>query len=249
MESWTPFAVTIPPLPHDVVKPELSIYSLLTVVAIGLSLTIWLRLFKKDRRLVTIYFGALFGAVIGAKLVYLFAEGWMAWGSPTEWQQWMTGKSIVGALLGGYLGVELGKKIEDYTEPTGDYFALIVPAGIALGRVGCLLQGCCLGRACAPAWWTLRDAHDISRWPAVPVEILFNLLALGAILILRKRKLFPGQLFHLYLMAYGIFRFFHEPFRATPDIWHGITGYQIAALLVALLGLGGFLHRRRIEAN
>jgi len=226
-------------------KPHFTVYSAIMVAAIAISLAVWLRLFRRDGRLLGVYVGALFGAVIGAKFVFLLAEGWMAWGQPWQWQQWLTGKSILGALLGGYLGVELGKYVSGYRAPTGDYFALLVPASIALGRVGCLLQGCCLGRACPPAWWTLRDAHGIARWPAVPVEMGFNLLAVAVFLVLRWRRILPGQHFHLYLMAYGVFRFLHEPLRNTPGIWGNTTGYQAAALAVAAVGAIGFWRRAK----
>ncbi|NDH30271.1 MAG: hypothetical protein EBX72_07290, partial [Betaproteobacteria bacterium] len=48
------------------------------------------------------------------------------------------------------------------------------------------------------------------RWPAVPLEIAFNLAILTIFLFVRQRRLLPGQLFHVYLMAYGVFRFAHE---------------------------------------
>jgi phosphatidylglycerol:prolipoprotein diacylglycerol transferase len=225
--------------------PNITLYSVATAVAIAISLAIWLRMFRKDGRMLAVYLGALFGAMIGAKLVYLLAEGWMSWGRPDQWQQWLTGKSILGALLGGYAGVEFAKYLAGYRSATGDYFALVVPASIALGRVGCLTQGCCLGRTCEPEWWALQDRQGVYRWPAVPVEIAFNVLAVAVFLSLRKFRILPGQHFHIYLMAYGIFRTIHEPLRETPGIWGSATGYQIASLLVFALGAGGFFIRMK----
>jgi phosphatidylglycerol:prolipoprotein diacylglycerol transferase len=157
---------------------------------------------------------------------------------------WLSGKSILGALLGGYAGVEAAKKLTGYTKPTGDFFAVIAPLGILLGRVGCLLHGCCPGVACAPAWFTITGADGNPRWPAVPSEMAFNALALGTALILRSKNILPGQHFHLYLMACGAFRFFHEFLRDTPRIAGIFSGYQFAALAVFLLGLWGFLRRQ-----
>jgi hypothetical protein len=79
---------------------------------------------------------------------------------PDRWLRLATGKSVLGALLGGYAGVELAKHALGLRAATGDLFALVAPLGIGIGRVGCLLHGCCLGERCAPAWWTLRDAQD-----------------------------------------------------------------------------------------
>jgi phosphatidylglycerol:prolipoprotein diacylglycerol transferase len=229
------------------VKP--SLYPLFLIAGIAVSLALWWRMARRNDRLLTIYIAALAGAFLGAKIVYLAAEGWMFWNDPHRWIIWATGKTILGALLGGYLGVEIAKKLIGYAHPTGDYFAVVAPLGILLGRVGCLLHGCCLGKECEPAWWTLRDQFGIDRWPAVPVEMAFNALALGAALLLRKLHLLRGQHFHLYLMGYGLFRFFHEWMRATPRIAPGLSGYQLAALAVAGLGAAGFARRQRRETR
>lgn len=227
------------------IKPAITAYSVITLVAMIGSFLVWRRIWRRDSRLMAVYFGALFGSLIGAKLAYLGAEGWMHWGSPFMWQQWATGKSIVGALAGGYVGVELAKSLVGYRQATGDNFALVVPVAIAFGRVGCLLQGCCLGRVCAPAWWTMVDARGLSRWPAVPVEILFNVFLVLVILLMRAKCWLPGQHFHVYLMAYGLFRVVHEPLRDTPVLTGSVTGYQVAALLLFFLGLAGFINRAR----
>ncbi|MBC8001226.1 MAG: prolipoprotein diacylglyceryl transferase [Opitutaceae bacterium] len=225
--------------------PNSTAYGWLMFAGILVSVALWSRLAKRDERLVLIYIAALAGAFLGAKIVYLGAEGWMHWRDADRWLQFATGKSILGALLGGYAGVEIAKHFVRYTNPTGDLFAVVAPVGILLGRVGCLLHGCCLGRVCEPAWYALNDAAGTSRWPAVPAEMTFNAFALIVFLILRRARVLPGQHFHLYLMAYGIFRFIHEFFRATPAVAGLVSGYAFAALAVFTLGLVGFVRRQR----
>ncbi len=218
-------------------------YPWLLLTGIAVSLVFWSRLARRDSRLMLLYGAALVSAFFGAKVVYLLAEGWLFWDAPDRWLIWATGKSVLGALLGGYAGVEIAKRAIGYTAPTGDWFSIVAPLGIALGRVGCLLHGCCTGVVCEPAWWTLRDAAGVDRWPAVPVELSFNVAALALFTVLRRAGKLRGQLFHIYLIAYGLFRFAHEFLRATPRLSHGITGYQIAALAVAGLGFVGFYRR------
>jgi phosphatidylglycerol:prolipoprotein diacylglycerol transferase len=220
-------------------------YGWLMLAGIFVSIVLWSRLARHDSRLVLVYIAALTGAFLGAKLVYLGAEGWLHWHDPNRWLILATGKSITGALLGGYAAVEIAKRLLGYRGVTGDWFAIIAPVGIMLGRIGCLLHGCCLGRVCQASWYTINDIHGVARWPAVPVEFLFNALMLGVILILRWRRILPGQHFHIYLMAYGIFRFAHEFLRDTPQIIGPISGYQIAAFGVAGLGAVGFVLRQQ----
>lgn len=222
-----------------------SAYGWLMLVGIIVSIFFWSRLARRDDRLLLVYVAALLGAFLGAKVVYLLAEGWIDWSEPDRWRRLLTGKTILGGLLGGYLSVEIAKRAVGYRSATGDWFALIVPVGILIGRVGCWLHGCCPGRVCEASWYTLQDSAGVDRWPAVPLEIIFNLLSLLAALLLRWRKILPGQHFHLYLIAYGWFRFAHEFVRDTPRVLGPLSGYALAALATAALGMAGFILRRR----
>ena len=224
-------------------------YGWLMLGGIVVSLVLWSRIARRDERLLFIYIAALMGAFLGAKIVYILAEGWLYFGQPDMWLQLATGKTILGALLGGYGAVELAKKFLGYKRATGDWFALICPVGIIMGRIGCLLHGCCLGKVCQPSWFTVADVNGTARWPAVPLEMLFNLVAIVVFAILRKRQKLPGQHFHLYLMSYGIFRLAHEFYRDTPAIIGPFSGYQIAAAAVAALGWAGFLKRQKEQVG
>ncbi len=230
-------------LPFPIGDP--SPYRWLALAGIAASLILWRRLARRDARLLAIYFCALLGASLGAALVYFAAEGWRFMDAPDRWRIWINGKSILGALLGGYAAVEGAKRALGDRRVTGDFFAGVVPLGVAFGRVGCLLHGCCLGVRCDPAaWYAFRDVEGVPRWPAVPVELGFNVAAVFLFWRLRRRRILPGQHFHLYLIAYGLFRFGHEFLRGTPKLAVGFSGYQIAALAVAVVGIAGFLRRR-----
>jgi phosphatidylglycerol:prolipoprotein diacylglycerol transferase len=219
-------------------------YGWLMLAGIVVSILFWSRLARRDERLLTIYVAALIGAFLGAKLVYLLAEGYQHLGAPDMWLQLATGKTILGGLPGGYVAVEIAKRLVGYPGITGDWFATIVPFGIILGRMGCWFHGCCQGKVCDRAWFTVADAAGIARWPSVPVEILFNLAMIVVFLRLRRARRLPGQHFHIYLIAYGGFRFLHEFLREEPKVFGPVTGYEIAALAVAGLGVAGFVRRR-----
>jgi phosphatidylglycerol---prolipoprotein diacylglyceryl transferase len=220
-------------------------YGWLMLSGICISLLFWRRVARRDSRLFYIYLGALGGAFLGAKVIYMAAEGWLRWHDTNRWLEWATGKTILGGLLGGYAGVEIAKKLVGYKDATGDWFAIIAPVGIVLGRIGCWTHGCCQGIRCSPTWFTIRDAKGIDRWPSVQAEILFNILALCVFLCMRRKRALLGQHFHIYLIAYGVFRFLHEFARQEPHLFGPISGYQIAAVAVAALGLWGFLKRKR----
>jgi len=221
------------------------------MAGIGVSLFLWSRLARKDRTLFHLYIAALLGAMTGAKVLYLIAEGWQDWPQPDRWLRLASGKTILGGLIGGWLAVEGMKKLSGIRQTTGDWFAIVVPLGCALGRIGCILQGCCPGAVCAPGTrFALNDASGVPRWPAAPLELLFQFSFLSAAYSLQKFRILTGQRFHLYLISYGLFRFWHEFHRATPSPpwlpWQ-LTAYQIAALI--LIGAASLAMRRRARVR
>ena len=222
---------------------------MLMVAAIVVSAIYWFVKSKHDPSLLVVYIGALGGAFIGAKLAYVFAESWFDWGKPDFWLRLATGKSILGGLLGGYAGVEMMKRLVGHERSTGDAFAVILPVGLLLGRIGCWLHGCCLGKPVADGFMlTLRDRAGVTRWPAVPVEMAFLVVMLALFLVCKRHGKFRDRLFFIFLAAYGLFRFAHEWMRETPK-WFGlISGYQVIALAMAALGAVMFA-RRGVQAG
>lgn len=235
-------------------------YPLLTALGLVLSAFLWENVLDRKRTHAqpgwdAIFIAALAGLAIGAKLGYALAEGlWIAdapLGSAEHLLQVFSGKTVTGGLLGAYLGVELAKRRIGYTQPTGDTFAVVAPLSLMIGRAGCLIGGCCTGIPLERSWLTLPDAHGVHRWPAVPVELAFNalFLAFAATWTLRRKRgatasALDGQLFHLYLIAYGLFRFAHELVRDTPRVLLGYSGYQVLSLALVVLGAARFWQRR-----
>jgi prolipoprotein diacylglyceryltransferase len=230
--------------PQHQLLPGSPAYAALMAAGLLIGAVYWYRHSRGQNDLLLIYLGALVGGFAGAKIAYLLAEGWLEWQQPDRWLRWATGKSVLGGLLGAYAGVEITKHLTGHKKSTGDAFAVIVPVGILLGRVGCYLNGCCLGRPVAGVFAT-RDVNGIARWPAPFVEGLFQVVILITILLLQRRCLLRDRLFFLYLTAYGLFRFAHEFLRDTPRVFMSLSGYQFIALGMAALGL--VMLRRRTK--
>jgi len=220
-------------------------YSLLLIVGVALSTLVWTRLRTSRDVPPLVFIGALLGAVFGAKLVYLVVEWPFTWNSPDTWWHALYGRTVLGGLLGGYAGVELAKRSEGYAAPTGDGFALTCALGLAVGRVGCWLHGCCRGVVCDSGWYTIAGGDGLSRWPSQLLEAGFNLAFAGAALLAIRRRILPGQWFHLYLIAYGVFRLLHEPMRETTWWTPWLSAYQFVAIVLVLVGVWRFRVRQR----
>jgi phosphatidylglycerol:prolipoprotein diacylglycerol transferase len=104
-----------------------------------------------------------------------------------------------------------------------DAFAPSIALGHAFGRIGCLMTGCCFGKACSAPWAITfpvgHETHPVgsSAIPVHPTQIYESVLNFGLYLFLAwmyRRKKFDGQIFALYLVCYAILRSVVELFRA-----------------------------------
>jgi phosphatidylglycerol---prolipoprotein diacylglyceryl transferase len=185
----------------------------------------------------------LLGAVLGAKLSVWFGDyGWPFRAVP-DWQvALLSGRSLTGGLIGGFLAAEIAKPLVRYRLAPNDRFATLLPFTLALGRVGCTRAGCCRGIP----WegpWAIRYADGIARHPTQIYELLFQLAVGGLFVLLMRRGKLHGRLFALYLVVYGAFRFGTEYLRETPKWIGALSGYQVLSLLMILLGAAFLLAR------
>lgn len=134
-------------------------------------------------------------------------------------EQWAYGnRSILGGLLGAWLGVHAAKRLTGYRLRTGDLFAPAVALGMAVGRIGCLLT-------------EPHSATGGTNW-SFAYEIAFHLAAFLVLwLWLRHADLPPGTTFVWYVAAYGVFRFLVEFVRGNEVVWAGLTRPQLFLLV------------------
>ena len=90
----------------------------------------------------------------------------------------MGGKTIVGALIGGLITVEVTKRYIGFRTSTGDLYAIPLALGIAIGRVGCFLTGLSDNTYGSPTTlpWGINFDDGIPRHPTQFYEIAFLLL-------------------------------------------------------------------------
>ena len=175
--------------------------------------------------------GAFCGSMLGAKLPFLLSD----WAGLVDGTAWLTGgKTIMSGLLGGYLGVQVAEWVLGKPIDMCDSFAAPVAAAIAVGRLGCFHAGCCYGSVTSVPWG-IDFGDGQPRHPTQLYESLFHLLAAVTLYQLYRRQLFRGQHIRLYFLAYFCYRFLTEFIRPEARLWLGLTGYQWAALFLALL--------------
>lgn len=192
-----------------------------------------------NRRWVTA--GALLGAMIGAKLgllLYLPVHEWKQSIHELLLSEW-GGRTILGALFGGFVGVELTKKALGITIATGDPYAIGLPLGQALGRVGCFLGGCCYGRPLE------HPAFGLTTHPAQLYEAALDFGVAATLFAIRKQPRAPGLLFRYYLLSYAAIRFVMDFFRGDEKEVLGPLSYAQWFVLACAIALAWDVARRK----
>ena len=194
---------------------------------------------RSDSRLAYLVAGALAGGLVMSRLGTWLRH--VDWGSnPGLVDQWLQGgRSILSGLAGAYAGVVIAKRLCGYRERTGDLFVPGVAAGMAVGRIGCLLTEV-PGSPTGASWGVTLSEFDAARFPGVSptsalhpsfaYEIGFHLVALGLLVAMRDRTARPDALFTAYLVGYAIFRFAVEFVRGNEPALAGLTRPQIFLL-------------------
>jgi phosphatidylglycerol---prolipoprotein diacylglyceryl transferase len=185
------------------------------------------------------------GAMIGSKLLALLEASPDELSQLNNWQSFLGGKTIVGGLLGGWVGVELAKKYLGIFRRTGDNYVLPLVLGIAIGRVGCFLTGLpdhTYGIATSLPWGV--DFGDgIRRHPTQLYEIVFVLCWGAAVWVRSHWSYARGDLFRMFMFGYFSFRLLVEFIKPVyrPQ---GLSAIQWACLVGIALSVYGLMIRR-----
>jgi len=188
------------------------------------------------------------GSIIGARIVYV----------TTYWKQEFADQpfsevfmiqhgglvyygGLIGATISG-LGYLAWKKLPVWK--IADILAPSIALGSVFGRIGCLLNGCCYGRACDLPWaihFPLdHETHGVGVHPTEIYDALLNLILYIFLAWLFRRKKFDGQIFATYLIVYAVFRSIVEYFRGDYPADHvhaGLTSAQLVSVPIFVAGI------------
>lgn len=160
------------------------------------------------------------------------------------------GKSILGALVGGIIAVEMFKRYHDIRGSTA---AALVPGlalGIFIGRWGCFVAGMSDFTYGVPsgALPGVDFGDGIARHPVQLYEAFTMLIfgTLAAVALYRERGNWWRHGFYYFAIVYGLQRFVWEFFKPYPTLALGLNIFQF--LCLALVGYGVFMLRHSRES-
>ena len=133
---------------------------------------------------------------------------------------------------------------------TTDVFAPGIALGHVVGRLGCLLAGCCFGRPTSVPWAI--SFHDpnafatsgtplgVSLHPTQLYEAGAEALILVFLLAFERRgRPFPGRTFWSYMLLYGVSRFVIEFYRGDPrgTVFDALSTSQFVSVILVPLSV------------
>jgi len=204
---------------------------------IGFRYYLWLRKRSTDQIndgiRMWVVVGAAIGGALGSKVLFWFEQPMLTLQFISDPFYLMAGKSIVGGLLGGLIGVEWTKRLVGEHRSTGDLFVLPLTLAMAIGRVGCFLTGLEDNTHGVPTTlpWGVNFGDGLARHPTQ----LYEIVALAAIaawaLTHSRRSHTEGDLFKGFMILYLGFRLLVEFIKPDPSFYLGLTGIQVACLM------------------
>lgn len=227
----------------------LDLYTILLFVGV-LAAMIFIRVLSDHRHMRArwcnlVLFGTLFAVVLGYAAAALFqsfydylATGVFSLNSGTTFYGGLIGGTvafIVVYYVAGHFLMSDGYYKEHFRD-VSDMAAPCITVAHGFGRLGCLMAGCCYGRA-TDAWYGITMVR--LGYKVIPVQLFeaIFLLAFSAILFLafwkNKRYLLP-----IYMIGYGIWRIPAEMMR-DDDRGATIVSFLTPSQLISILLIAG----------
>jgi phosphatidylglycerol:prolipoprotein diacylglycerol transferase len=263
---WQHLPQYISPVIFQIGSFKLQYYGLMYLVAFGITYGLVLYRLRHEPRfavsreqvndLTTVI---ILGLMVGARLGYVvfynlgyFLQHPLEIVLPFEFSDGITFTGISGmSYHGGVIGIIVAAWI--YTRKNGlalrdmaDLYAPCIPLGYTFGRIGNFINGELYGRATtAPIGMYFPLAPDqLLRHPSQLYEAFFEGVFLFAVMwSIRKMRAPRGAMLGLYLMGYGLVRFFIEFYRE-PDAHIGFVVGVLSMgqlLCTAMVAAGGLL--------
>lgn len=121
---------------------------------------------------------------------------------------------------------------------TADIFIPYVALGQAIGRTGCLLNGCCYGRPTISSIGIHLPGHIFPVHPTQLYSSVFLLLMFLALRGIYKKRIFDGAVFISYLVIFSIGRFFIDFYRGDlRTVLFGLKTSQLISIAVILISI------------
>lgn len=247
------FHIGVNPVAFSIGALEIRWYGIMVVLAVIAILAIALleakRLRIEQDHVYNLAIFAVIGGMIFSRLIHVI-DRWDYYIQHPSQIIGFEGVGVYGAVIGVLLAIVIYcsvKKLSIWL--IADLVSPGSLVGMAVGRVGCILNGCCYGvesDAFCSVTYTNPNTYaplNVSVLPTQFFHLIWNLAAFAVLWALRKRLQPRGNLFLLYLALYAmgdlIIRFFRQ---GTPWLF-GMQQAQLIGIVILVVTVPWFILR------
>ena len=203
-------------------------------------------------RIMDLGIAIIIAALVGAKLLLFIVEYRKFADNPREILTLLRSGGVFygGLLVAVPVAIWYVRRHGLPTWTVGDLAAPGMALAHAVGRLGCLMAGCCYGRPTTMPWAVLftdeyafanvgvplyQNLHPTQLYEAGAELIIFLFL----LVLERRGRAFPGRTFWTYVLLYGASRFVIEFYRGDPRGMVGsLSTSQFVSVLLVPLAIG-----------
>ena len=230
----------------------MNIHLFFDLLAYGIGAFLTLKLFYPQKNYISnenirysYYTTALLGAVIGAIII-----GSINTYYSLNQENFIIGKSILGAIVGGVIFIEIFKKIMKIKGSTGAYFVPSLTLGIAIGRIGCFMAGLedyTYGIETTFVFgYDFGDGlyrHPVQLYESATMALFFIYVVY---IYFKDRVYFEKHIFYQFILLYATQRFIWEFLKPYESILWGLNIFQFFCLGLVMYAL---YYLKRVNDN
>ena len=237
--------IDISPIAFSLGAFEIRWYGIMVVLAviaiIGISLLEAKRCGIADDHIYSLAAYAVIGGVVFSRVIHVIDKWDYYIANPMQIFNF-EGLAVYGAVIGVVLAIIiycLVKKLSIWL--IADIISPGALVGMAIGRIGCVLNGCCYGLTTSLPWaveYTCPDSYAPLGVPLHPTQIyhiIWNLIAFAVLWSLRRRLKPQGSVFLLYLAFYAAGDLIIRTFREGEPYLFGLQQAQLIGIIVLVI--------------
>lgn len=246
-------------LPYiSILGKTISTYGIMAFIGITVAICSGVFYFSKfyDVKKEDVFYASMFALIgigIGAKLLYIITilKDIIRNFDVLNWKTLLQGGFVFyGGLIGGVVGLYVySKSFKVSFKKLCMILIPVVPIFHSIGRIGCLLAGCCHGReyngfGSMVFYNTDLAPVGVPLFPMQIVESICNLMIFTIVLLTYKKFKGTYKTIALYAVLYSVVRFILEFFRgdASRGIVLGLSTSQWISIALVVIGIFLFVY-------
>jgi phosphatidylglycerol:prolipoprotein diacylglycerol transferase len=254
--------ISVPPVAFTIGPLEVRWYGIMIALGVASLLVMMPREAKRlgiQRDIYGIFFWGIVGGIVGGRLAYVIYDWEHFVANPRAiigFEGLAQNGMIIGVIAAALIYMAVTRMRFSMLLRMGDAVAVGTPLALAIGRIGCTLNGCCTGQFSPFQFYPLaviytpRDAMSPQYWnvPVYPTNqyhLLWNLIVFAIVWRLRGKFKPEGGLFFFFICLFVIGDFAIRFLRTDEPVLWGLRQAQVLDLAALAIFLPWLIIRIR----